>query len=353
MDKGIYSTIDACLNRAVEGMRVCEDLLRFYYRRDDYSLRLKEMRHRIVSEASVFPAGMLLSGRDVESDAQKFTDLGDEKGKSPHDLLRTNLHRAMEAVRTLEETVKLTDMHGRADNNRFQEIRFSLYQLEKDVMSAVSRGEKTRLLSGSVYAIIDSAFVKGSYETAARKLLAGGARIIQLRMKREPSGAILRAAELIAPICRGHGVLFIVNDHPDIAFLAGADGVHLGQDDIPVRDARRIITDSMIVGVSTHSYDQAIAAAAAGPDYIAVGPVFGTSSKDGTEITAIGIDPVKKIHAATNLPIVGIGGVTPGNASVMRDAGCSAVAVISFLYRDNALEENCREMAEAMEMGAG
>ena len=349
MDKSFYSIIDACLNRAVEGVRVCEDLLRFYYRREEYSVRLKEIRHRIVREAAVFPAGMLLSGRDVESDGQKFANMGDETGKSPHDLLRANLHRAIEAVRSLEEMCKLTDCA--TDNNRFQEIRFSLYQLEKEAVSSLSRDEKTKLFPGSLYAIIDSAFVNGSCEMAALRLIAGGAKIIQLRMKNEPSRIILQNAKLLAPICRDNGAIFIVNDHADIALLSGADGVHLGQDDIPVPDARRIITDSMIVGVSTHSYDQAVAAAAMGPDYIAVGPVFGTASKSGTQIPGIGIDMVKRIRAAVDLPLVGIGGITSENAGALREAGCSALAVLSFLYGNNALEENCRGMARAMGSG--
>ncbi len=353
MDKGLYSVIDANLNRAVEGLRVSEDLLRFHYRAAEKSSKLKDIRHRIFAAAASFSYAKLLDGRDVPGDAQKFIEPDGGKSRdSAGDVLRANLHRAMEAVRSLEETSKL--LRGpEGEAGRFQEIRFSLYGIEKEIAAFLSAGGRMSRLSMSLYAILDSSFVAGGYENTARRMIDGGAGVIQLRMKEAPSGEYLRTASSVAGICRDRGALFIVNDRPDIALLSGADGVHLGQDDLPVREARRLLPDDMIVGLSTHSLEQARAAAGESPDYIAIGPLFGTASKTGRVLDAIGTGIISEIRAEIDLPIVGIGGITPKGAGVCIRAGCTSLAVISFLYGGGEVEENCRAMVREINAAAG
>ncbi|MBN1531256.1 MAG: thiamine phosphate synthase [Spirochaetes bacterium] len=353
MDKGLYSVIDACLNRALEGLRVGEDLLRFHYRTATFSSKLKGLRHDIAAAASCFPYHDLLEGRDVPGDGQKFVAAGaaDER-ISPEEALRANLHRSMEAVRTLEELSKVLP-EARGASGRFQEIRFSLYHLEREIVLAVARGGRLGQLASSLYGILDSAFVTGAYDTAARRMINGGARVLQLRMKDAPSGEFYRTAVSVSGVCREEGTLFIVNDRPDIASLAGADGVHLGQEDLPVREARRILPDAMIVGLSISSMEQARAAAADPPDYIAVGPLFGTTSKTGGPLAAIGTDVIAQIKAEIDIPIVGIGGITAESAAQCIRAGCTSLAAISELYKNGEIEKNCELMVRSILAAAG
>jgi len=161
----------------------------------------------------------------------------------------------------------------------------------------------------------------------ARILLSAGARILQLRLKRAPGRDFLSAAEAIAPMCREHRALFIVNDRVDIAMLAGADGVHLGQDDLPIEAARGIAGSRMIIGVSTHSVEQAIAAERAGADYIGFGPMYPGGAKQTR--TGQGLENLRAVRAAVKVPIVAIGGITEATVGEVLDAGADAVAIIT------------------------
>ena len=345
MESGIYRAIDANINRAMEGLRVCEDIMRFTLGIADFSEKLKGLRHEVASAAGMFPGEALLDSREVESDSGKFYDLpGEKKRESAGDMLGANIHRAIEAVRSLEEFSKLVQCDNR--DNLFQRIRFSLYSLEKQMGSRIRRDDRVRRLRGSLYCIIDSAFVQeGRYTETADQMIKGGAGVIQLRMKGAPAREMLPVARELAEICKQAGLLFIVNDHADIACLAGADGLHLGQEDLPVSEARRIVPASMIIGISTHSPEQAAEEEANGPDYIAVGPVFDTGSKNGTRLEGIGTDAVRNVCAHTGLPVVAIGGITPESAKELEGTGCASVAVISYIYRNGAIKDNCRELA--------
>ena len=161
-----------------------------------------------------------------------------------------------------------------------------------------------------------------------------GARILQIRMKPASAAAILAAARAALPICRRHGALLIVNDRADLALAAGADGVHLGQTDLPI-DAVRSLGDcaSFVIGVSTHDEDQVRAALAAGADYLGFGPVFET-------LTKLNPDPVQGIQGlaravalAGSTPVVAIGGITAGNAPAVRAAGAAAACAIAAVNR--------------------
>jgi len=167
--------------------------------------------------------------------------------------------------------------------------------------------------------------------------LEGGARFIQLRDKDPSSGARLRLADAAVGLARAAGARLIVNDRPDIARMSGADGVHVGQDDLPVGEARRIVGREAIVGVSTHDPSQLSAALATDADYVAVGPIYGTSTKD-TGYTARGLDLLRLAaqHAGAGRPgerrpVVAIGGITLERAPEAIAAGATSVAVISDL----------------------
>jgi thiamine-phosphate pyrophosphorylase len=350
MERYLYTAIDANINRALEGVRVCEDILRFCLHRSDISTRAKEIRHGITEASRLFPRDLLLHGRDVEADGQKFVDLGGEgKRESLDDLCSANLHRAMEAVRSLEEFGKLAlpDMPG----NPFQEIRFKLYSLEREVVPALRREALMARFSRALYAVLDPSYMPGvHYGDAARAMIRGGASMIQLRMKGGSRKDVLETARDLATLCRAESVVFIVNDHVDVAVLAGADGVHLGINDLEAADARQLLPPGMIVGVSVYTPDGLALAAPAGADYIAVGPVFDTdykTEKGSIRLRGSGVELVARAKKLASVPVVAIGGITAAGAGKVIAAGADAVAVTSALYEGNHIEDNCRALAKA------
>lgn len=184
----------------------------------------------------------------------------------------------------------------------------------------------------ALYAIVDPLDTGRTPEELAAAYLAGGARLLQLRAKNATSRELLRAAERIAALARQAGALFLVNDRPDVARAVDADGVHLGQDDLPVAAARRVLGPNRLVGVSTHDLAEARAAVAAGADYIGVGPVHTTASKEKA-LPARGPGLVAAVRAEVACPIVAIGGITAETAAAVRAAGADAVAMIAALAR--------------------
>ena len=182
--------------------------------------------------------------------------------------------------------------------------------------------------ASGLYVVLDRTASGGrDLETVLDAVLKGGARIVQLREKTLPSGTLFPLAERLRARCRTAGVPFIVNDRVDLAVAVGADGVHLGQDDLPPAAARAILKPGMILGLSTHSVAQADAAQAAGADYVAVGSMYPTATKP--EFQLVGPALVRELRPRIRVPLVAIGGITPENAGEVIAAGADAVAVIS------------------------
>ncbi|HYS17159.1 MAG TPA: thiamine phosphate synthase [Candidatus Binatia bacterium] len=180
----------------------------------------------------------------------------------------------------------------------------------------------------SLYVVLDRAAARGrDLEEILTATIAGGCRMIQLREKEWPSGRLLPLAERLRDRCRRAGVTFIVNDRVDLAIAVGADGVHLGQDDLPARAARPLLRPGMVMGRSTHSLAQAREAQAEGADYIAVGSMFPTRTKPDFQL--VGPELIRTIRSQTKAPLVGIGGVTRENVAEVIRAGADGVAVIS------------------------
>ncbi len=183
----------------------------------------------------------------------------------------------------------------------------------------------TRLPS-HFYAMVDPA---GGHEPVAlaRTILEAGARIMQLRLKDAPGRDFLAAARAIAELCRMHGAILIVNDRVDIAVLADAHGVHLGQEDLPLEAARRITGPDKIIGISTHTVEQARAAEDGAADYIGFGPMYSGGLKNIA--AGMGLDKLRAIRAAVRIPIVAIGGITEARIAETLAAGADAVAIIT------------------------
>jgi thiamine-phosphate pyrophosphorylase len=180
----------------------------------------------------------------------------------------------------------------------------------------------------SLYVVLDRMAAKGrSLEEILDATIAGGCRMVQLREKEWPSGRLLPLAERLRDRCRRASVTFIVNDRVDLAVAVGADGVHLGQDDLPVAAARPLLRRGMVLGRSTHSVAQARDAQAEGADYIAVGSMFPTQTKPDFQL--VGPELIRTIRPRITAPLVGIGGVTRENVAQVIRAGADGVAVIS------------------------
>ena len=180
----------------------------------------------------------------------------------------------------------------------------------------------------TLYVVLDPAVAAGrDLEDLLEAVIAGGCRMVQLRDKVAPSGHLVPLAERLGARCRAARVTFIVNDRVDLAVAVGADGVHLGQDDLPPRLARPLLRPGMILGVSTHSVEQARRAQADGADYVAVGSMFPTRTKPDFEL--VGPALARAVRPEIRVPLVGIGGITPDNAGEVIRAGADGVAVIS------------------------
>ncbi len=189
----------------------------------------------------------------------------------------------------------------------------------------------------------DACAGRGAVEVA-RMALEGGASVVQWRDKRRDKGEQLDDARAVLALCRAVGAAFIINDHADLALVAGADGVHLGQKDLPI-DAVRTIVGRMIIGVSTNTVEEARRAEAAGADYIAVGAIFGTRSKDVTR--AASIERLREVRAAVRVPVVAIGGIDASNIGSVVEAGADAAAVISAVCGAASPKRAARELAAA------
>ena len=190
-----------------------------------------------------------------------------------------------------------------------------------------------------LYAIADAQF--GNPVELAGQLFQGGARLLQIRNKTVGAGVLLQQVEQVLRLAPPDAIV-VVNDRVDVALLSGAHGIHLGQDDLPIEQARDVLRDKALIGFSTHDFVQAIAADRLPVDYIAVGPIFHTTSKQNPD-PALGIQRLTQICRAVRKPVVAIGGITLDRAAEVYDAGAASIAVIGDLLRHQNVIERTRE----------
>lgn len=200
-----------------------------------------------------------------------------------------------------------------------------------------------------VYVITDSHRARGrSYREIAEAAVRGGATAVQLRMKEEPARAMVQAAREIAALCRAAGVAFVVNDRIDVALAAGAGGAHVGQDDLPARDARALLGEDLLLGVSASTEDEAVAAWRSGADYLGVGAVYATATKADAG-APVGLARVRAICRAVPIPVVGIGGITAENAAEVIRAGAAGVAVVTAVTLAEDMAAATRRLREEVD----
>ncbi|MGB9866791.1 MAG: thiamine phosphate synthase [Bacillota bacterium] len=204
-----------------------------------------------------------------------------------------------------------------------------------------------------VYVITDPQLSLGrSHEEVVALAIQGGCKAVQLRDKNASTRKLVQAAKAIREITAATGTLFIVNDRVDVAMAVGADGVHLGQDDLPLEAARKILGESKVIGISVETPEEAMLAEAYGADYLGVGPVFPTSTKPDAG-PVYGPDIVARIREVTSLPIVAIGGINTANLPQVAQAGADGVAVVSAVVSKPDVAEAVRELLRCWETVKG
>ena len=198
-----------------------------------------------------------------------------------------------------------------------------------------------------LYVILDAALIREPATEIARQLMDAGVRLLQYRAKTAPARETLDVAKQLAELAHKQGATFFVNDRPDLAYLAGADGVHVGQDDLSVEQARAIIGPDRWVGVSTHNREQFQRAAATLADYIAIGPIFSTTSKANPD-PVVGTELLRELRPLTTKPIVAIGGIRLERAVEVIEAGADSVAVISDIIAAPNPPQQARKFIERL-----
>jgi thiamine-phosphate pyrophosphorylase len=338
----ILRIIDANLNRAGEGIRVLEEFARMSLNDTRLTQRLKNVRHSVLVTDTQLQA-RLVEARDPGHDiGAGMKAPGQDEQADAGSIIVANARRAQESLRVLEESAKAYDMG--VDTDIYKKARFELYDIEKELLSIMLRQDKLDRLRG-LYVIIDTEALKGrDHVEAASQVIGAGAGIIQLRDKKHKKKELIGIAAKIGDLCRKHGVLFIVNDYLDVALSVDADGLHVGAEDLPPGTARRLLPADKILGCSVRTVESARMAVAEGADYLGVGGMYPTASKENNEV--IGAAGLREIRKAVEVPLVAIGGINKDNVPEVIDAGADAIAVISAVLGSSDIEEAARQISE-------
>ena len=347
MEKDTLRIIDANLNRIGEGLRVLEELARLSLDDSDLTQKLKNMRHEILRLNPVLQTE-LLNARNADGDVgADMLVHGEFEKRNKNELVMANARRAQESLRVMEEMARSPDL--KLDTEKYKKARFSLYSIEKELIGKISRQDKIKKITG-LYAIIDTDLLKGrDYKEVTSQVIKGGARVIQLRDKRLDKKKLLEIAREIKQLCLANDVLFIINDHLDIALAVDADGLHIGDDDIPAVVARQLLPMDKILGCSARTVDDALALSKDGADHLGVGAMFATGTKEGAEV--VGKERLQEIKSVVNIPLVAIGGIDKNNVKEIVEAGADAVAVISAVLNAEDVEEATRQLVDCIEGG--
>lgn len=333
--------LDANINRAAEGIRVIEDVCRFYFENTNFTEALRKMRHTLRKTLAKYDFEYI-NARDSEHDIGKEISAAStlDNKTSLRQLINANFKRIEEAVRTLEETLKIKNLY--AESKTMETLRYEAYYLEKEISFLLKKD-----IPEGLYGITDFENSNGrSNIEVVTEMIKGGIKIIQYREKNKTPLEKLEECKSIRKITAEAGVVFLVNDNVDIALLCGADGVHLGQDDIPISEARKLIGDK-IIGISTHSPEQAERAAREGADYIGVGPVFATPKKK--HMQPVGLEYVEYAAKKIKIPFVAIGGIKISNIEDVLKCGAKSVCLVSEITAAENIPERIRQINKITE----
>ena len=320
-DLKIYQIIDANLDRAREGLRVLEDWARFGLGNKDYVIKIKNFRQILgKNHLKIYKA----SRNYLEDHCRGLSHEEQIRRKTPEKIISSNSARVQEALRVIEEFTRIDNIEL---SQIASHIRYEIYNLEVDLLYFNKKNESLKIIEeNKIYAITEK---KENLISTIEEILKGGVRIIQHRFKNGNDFDNLEEAAAINFLCKKYNSLFIVNDRLDIALACNADGIHLGQDDIDLKTARKILGNSKIIGISANNEIDISNALKNGCDYIGIGPAFKTSTKKGKE--PLGLEKIKSLSKDINIPWFAIGGINKKNISDLKTFGISKIALVSAL----------------------
>lgn len=350
MDAVTSRILDVNLNRSREGLRVVEDFARFALDDSELCGSIKQIRHDLSAATRRWTAAVF--HRDTPGDVGTAISTATERERTDLAAVVTAAgKRVGEAMRVLEEVAKIKDPVAAG---ALEGLRYRWYEIER-VVALILAGLATgaKLSQVRLHVLVTESLCSAPWLKVAEAAIDGGAGCIQLREKSMPAGELLVRARQLVALCRARGVVSIINDRPDVAILSGADGVHLGQDDVPVTQVRKLAGGGpggaeLIVGASTHDLAQARRAVTDGASYLGVGPVFPSATKPRDILPG-----PEFAHDAARLSVhtVAIGGINAHNAASVAATGVSAVAVcaavISSADPKAAAEEILRSLGPA------
>jgi thiamine-phosphate pyrophosphorylase len=326
----VYRILDANLDRAREGLRIIEEWCRFGLNDAQRTDQIKHLRQTLAQ----WHAPVLRQARDTPGDpGTALTHPQEEVRGDVVDVLQANLCRVQEALRVLEEYGKLYRSDFAA---ACKAMRYQVYTLESDLLG----GQRLQRLRQSLVYLVTSP--QENLVATVEAALKGAITLVQYRDKNTEDDVRFQRAQQLREICHRYQALFLVNDRVDLALAVGADGVHLGQTDMPIAVARRLLGPQAIIGRSTTNPEEMRRALEEGADYIGVGPVYSTPTKPGK--AAAGLDYVR--YAATHSPVpwFAIGGIDADNLSEVLQAGAQQVAIVRAVME----AENPTQSAQAI-----
>ena len=341
--------LDANFNRAREALRVLEDYARFQFDHAAASSAIKQLRHELAVVYQSLDAAMLIANRNTPADVGTTIKASDEFTRtSSAAIISANAKRLTESLRVLEETTKLDSP---ALARQLETLRYRAYTIEKSLQTMSHKA--TRLAEAQLYVLLTESLCRQPWLQVLKSILAAGTDVVQLREKHLPDAELLNRARQACDLCRQAGAIFILNDRPDIALLAGADGVHIGQSDLPSGELRRVLGGDMLIGVSTSRLTEAQQAVEQGASYIAAGPMFPTSTKAKDRIAGPRYAAeVSRWAAEHRIPCVAIGGIKPENIGELKAAGIGTVAVCSAVIAADDPAAQCQRIKACLAAAA-
>ncbi len=317
----VYRILDANLNRGLEGLRVVEEYLRFVLNDRHLAAACKQLRHDLAECVTAMDPVRLHAARDVAGDVGTGIATASEYHRPDLPaVVAANVKRVQQSLRALEEYAKVA-VPGHAP--AFESLRYRCYTLERSI--TLLQRSLERLVSAQLYVLIDGGDSLDRFQRVVEDLLTAGVDVLQLRDKQLPDRELLARARALRKLTSPCHTLFIMNDRVDLAVLAEADGVHVGQEELSVAEVRRILGPEGLIGVSTHSLDQARQAVLDGADYLGCGPTFPSATKSFGQFA--GVEYLQQVANEIRLPAFAIGGIDAQNVSQVRAAGFHRIAV--------------------------
>jgi thiamine-phosphate pyrophosphorylase len=323
--RSVYRILDASANRVAEGLRTLEEYARFVIESPAFAKQLKRMRHELSSALALLDRTLLLSSRDTRGDVgTKISSSGEYVRDQPSSVIAAGSQRIQQSMRVLEEYGKLISVPFA---ERIETLRYITYDVcaKLELTSGIYNSRRERLQAARLYVLTDATATSETFATRIHSLVDGGADVIQLRDPNATDRTLWERAVQAVLLLRGRHSIFIVNDRPDIAIGAGADGVHVGQDELSIGAVRKVVDHETLVGLSTHDVAQAVEGERIGADYLGIGPVFPSQTK--SFVSYVGPRMVAQVRDAVSLPVFAIGGISLDSIAKLLAIGHHRVAV--------------------------